>query len=260
LNENQWILSDVQAIPPERDHANIASQSQMTALTHRRFGHPGRDRFNHAIQVYNIKNVAPIHDIYLCKGCDLSKSHREPISKEPRTEAKEILEILHSDIWGPARIATFKGLRWVLTIIDLKSRMSWIFLLETKSAYEAFEKFEEFKAHIEKVTKKSICFLRTDNGKEYLGPFENRLALWGIKHQTTSDYTPEMNGLAERLNRTLLETTRALMIDGEGMVDLRLWGEAITTANYLRNRLPSRVTCFGLENAPRSLLREAREN
>lgn len=163
------------------------------------------------------------------------------MSTEPRSDAKEILEILHSDIWGPARVATFGGMLWVLTIIDLKSRMSWIFLCKTKSAYEVFEKFEEWKTHIEKVTGKSICFLRMDNGKEYLGPFKNRPALWGIKHQTTSDYTPEMNGLAERLNRTLLETTRALMLDGEEEVDLRLWGEAIMTANYLRNRLPSRV-------------------
>ena len=49
-----------------------------------------------------------------------------------------------------------------------------------------------------------------------------------------------MNGLAERLNRTLLETTQALMLDGEE-VDLWLWGEAIMTANYLRNCLPSCV-------------------
>ena len=240
LNENQWTLSDVQAILPKRDHANVASQSQMTSLTHRRFGHPGRDRFNHAIETYKIKNVAAILETYPCTPCDLSKSHREPLSKEPRAEVKEILEILHSDTWGPARITTYTGMRWVLTIIDLKSRMSWIFLLKTKSSYEAFEKFEEFKAHIEKSTGKSICLMRTDNGTEYLGPFVNRLMLWGIKHQTTRDYTSAMNGLAERLNRTLLETTRAIMKDA-GDVDLRLWGEAIKTANYLRNRLPSRV-------------------
>src|SRR5436309_1669367 len=196
LNENQWTLSDVQAILPKRDHANVASQSQMTSLTHRRFGHPGRDRFNHAIETYKIKNVAAILETYPCTPCDLSKSHREPLSKEPRAEVKEILEILHSDTWGPARITTYTGMRWVLTIIDLKSRMSWIFLLKTKSSYEAFEKFEEFKAYIEKSTGKSIRLIRTDNGTEYLGPFVNRLMMWGIKHETSSDYTPAMNGLA----------------------------------------------------------------
>ena len=79
LNENQWTLSDVQAILPKRDHANVASQSQMTSLTHRRFGHPGRDRFNHAIETYKIKNVAAILETYPCTPCDLSKSHREPL-------------------------------------------------------------------------------------------------------------------------------------------------------------------------------------
>jgi hypothetical protein len=83
LNENQWTLSDVRVIPPNRDQANVASQSQMMSLTHRRLGHPGQDRFNHAIEVYSIKNVRPILETYPCKPCDLNKSHREPLSKEP---------------------------------------------------------------------------------------------------------------------------------------------------------------------------------
>jgi hypothetical protein len=49
-------------------------------------------------------------------------------------------------------------------------------------------------------------------------------------------YTPQQNGKAERLNRTLMEKTRAMLQDA-GLNDA-LWGEAIVTANYLRNRSP----------------------
>ena len=239
INENQWILGDVEAILPDRFHANSAlPKSQLMSLTHRRFGHPGRDRLQQAVNKYQIKNLGTIR-VHSCQGCDLSKSHREPFSDEPVSEALEIMQYIHSDVWGPARIATFGGMKWVLTFVDGKSRMSWVFLCETKSAYELFKYFEHFKAHYEKLTGKSICFLRVDNGKEYLGPFKNRLLMWGIKTQLTNDYTPEQNGIAERLNKMLLETTRALLLDEDGM-DARLWGEAIMTANYLRNRLPSR--------------------
>ena len=115
-----------------------------------------------------------------------------------------------------------------------------MFLCKTKSSHELFDHFEHFKKHFEKLTGKSICFLRVDNGKEYLGPFKSHLRLSEIKTHLTNDFTPEQNGIAEQLNRTLLESTRTLMLDEDG-VDVRLWGEAITTANYLRNHLPSHV-------------------
>lgn len=60
----------------------------------------------------------------------------------------------------------------------------------------------------------------------------------GLLHQTTCPYTPQQNGVAERKNRTLLEITRALMI--ESHVPVHFWPEAIATATYLTNRLPTK--------------------
>ena len=50
-------------------------------------------------------------------------------------------------------------------------------------------------------------------------------------------YTPQQNGLAERMNQTLLERVRCMML--EGSVLKRIWGEAVNTAAYLVNRCPS---------------------
>ncbi|GIL95153.1 hypothetical protein Vretimale_1230, partial [Volvox reticuliferus] len=58
----------------------------------------------------------------------------------------------------------------------------------------------------------------------------------GIIHGTTVGYTPEQNGAAERLNRTLLEKTRAMLVESE--LPQQLWAEALATANYLRNISP----------------------
>ena len=57
-------------------------------------------------------------------------------------------------------------------------------------------------------------------------------------HQTSCPDTPQQNGIAEHKNRTLLEITQALLI--ESRAPASFWPEAIATATYLTNRLPSK--------------------
>jgi hypothetical protein len=61
----------------------------------------------------------------------------------------------------------------------------------------------------------------------------------GIMHRKTAGYSPEQNGSAERLNRDLQEKGRTMLEDSR--LGEELWAEAMVTANYTRNRLPSRV-------------------
>lgn len=64
----------------------------------------------------------------------------------------------------------------------------------------------------------------------------------GIQHQSTCPNTPQQNGLAERKNRHLLEVARAIMFTMH--VPQYLWGEAVLTASYLINRMPTCVLNF----------------
>jgi hypothetical protein len=61
----------------------------------------------------------------------------------------------------------------------------------------------------------------------------------GIFHQTSCPDTSPQNGVAERKNRHLLEVARSLMFTMN--VPKFLWREAVMTATYLINRMPSRV-------------------
>jgi len=86
-----------------------------------------------------------------------------------------------------------------------------------------------------------VWIIRTDNGKEYVNN-----DFWGIYtsndeiiHQTTCPGTPPQNGVAERKNRHLLEVARSLMFQMN--VSKYLWSEAVMTAVYLINRMPSRI-------------------
>ena len=64
----------------------------------------------------------------------------------------------------------------------------------------------------------------------------------GIVHQSSCVDTPQQNGVAERKNRHLLEVARSIMFTTN--VPKHFWGEAVLTATYLINRMPSRVLKF----------------
>ena len=78
---------------------------------------------------------------------------------------------------------------------------------------------------------------RDYNGGEYLSrEFEAHLQSKGIRHEQTVAYSPKQNGVAERLNHTLMESARA-MIAHAGLPN-SYRAEAVATAAYIRNRTP----------------------
>src|SRR5262245_20761855 len=90
-------------------------------------------------------------------------------------------------------------------------------------------------APILKFNRYRLKTLQTHNGGEDISTaFKRYLAEYGISAQTTAPYTPEQNGVSERMNRTLVECART-MLHANGL-DYKFWGEAIMTAAHIRNR------------------------
>ncbi|RVW39422.1 Retrovirus-related Pol polyprotein from transposon TNT 1-94 [Vitis vinifera] len=71
----------------------------------------------------------------------------------------------------------------------------------------------------------------------------------GILLQSSCAHTPQQNGVAERKNRHLVETARTILLHSN--VPFRFWGDAVLTACYLINRMPSSVLH---DQIPHSLL------
>ncbi|KAL0396346.1 UNVERIFIED_CONTAM: Copia protein [Sesamum calycinum] len=85
----------------------------------------------------------------------------------------------------------------------------------------------------------NLKVLRTDRGREYLSEQFKRICEdKGITRHLTIPYTPQQNGIAERRNRTLLEMARSMMVQAN--IPISFWGDAILTASYILNRVPSK--------------------
>lgn len=103
---------------------------------------------------------------------------------------------------------------------------------------EVFKKFREYEAMASAALGHSISKLTVDQGREYCS---NNQRDWyvskGIQVEPTAAYTPQQNGVSERLNRTIVERVRAMLI--EAQVSKNMWNEAVLAAVYLTNRSPT---------------------
>ena len=141
--------------------------------------------------------------------------------------AKEVLDLVHTDLCGPINTRARGMSEYFVTFIDDYSRYGYINLMHHKS--ETFEKFKEFKAEVENHRGKSIKSLRSDRGGEYLlVEFRQFLEDHGITSQLAAPGQPQQNGVAERRNRTLLEMVRSMMSYASLLVSF--WGYALETA------------------------------
>ena len=105
------------------------------------------------------------------------------------TRAKGILELIHSDVFGPVPVPSLGESVYYVSFIDDFLRNIWIYFLLKKS--EVFAKFKEFKALVENHSEKKIKVLRTDNGGEFCGnEFKDFCKKCGIERKNTTPYTP----------------------------------------------------------------------
>lgn len=208
-------------------------------LWHRRMGHACRinlGKIKSAVTGVNLKNC----EIEQCVVCAQGKQTRASF-KERGSRATAILELIHTDVCGPVSTNSFGGAKYLLTFVDDFSRKVFVFPMRKKS--EVFELFLNFKNMVENQQNSKIKTLRSDNGTEFCNKqFDIFTAKHGIVHQRTAPYTPEQNGVAERMNRTLFEKIRCMLIDAE--LPKIFWAEAAATAAFLVNRTP----CRSMEN------------
>ena len=218
---------------------NTSNSNKPIQLWHQRFGHLGYQNLN----LLNDKSMVDGMNITMkcnidepCEACVMGKQHREPFPKKSESKTREVLELIHSDVNGPLPVNSLGGSRYFVTFIDDYSRYTTVYTLKSKD--EVLEKFKEFVKSSEKQTGHSVKALRSDNGGEYVSnAFKDYCKSSGIRQEFTIPYSPQQNGVAERANRTIMESVRSMLF--QSSLPSTFWAEAVSTAVYLKNRSPS---------------------
>ena len=228
------------AIPVPKDTPELAYYAIEPAsivLWHHRLAHTGYSTLETMKRLHTADGFSPsVHHgpIAQCDNCPYGKQTRAPFLK---TESlpPDIGDIIVSDLCGPFELSV-GGYKYFITWIDLSTRMSNVEFLKNKECKTVTESFKRYMAWLLRQKKMDVKKVRTDNGGEYTGKeFEDVCSKLGIIHETTSPYTPEHNGIAERYNRTLQEGALTLRNDAD--LSAKFWVSAIHTVNFVKNRI-----------------------
>ncbi|UYV71048.1 hypothetical protein LAZ67_8001527 [Cordylochernes scorpioides] len=203
---------------------------------HKRLGHLNEEYMKQMLKNNSAHNFnTQSQNMDTCQVCIQAKHPRTPFKPVLYPQSTRPLDLIHIDLIGPIQEESIGGAKYVLTLVDDFSRKIFVEFLSSK--LETFDIIRSFIEEIEKEKEIKVKQLRSDNGKEFTNhQMTQYLKGKGIKHQLTNVYTPQQNGISERYNRTLIEGTRALLIDSQ--LPLRYWAETMSTFAYLKNRTP----------------------
>ena len=129
---------------------------------------------------------------------------------ESKREAREVGELVVTDIQGPMQVPSLNQALYFLLIKDHGSGYRKCHFLKNKS--EAADLILQFIPLFETETKKKVQRIRSDRGGEFDGKeYKCRLADSGVVQEFTVSYSPQQNGVAEIDNRTIMEGCRSSM-------------------------------------------------
>lgn len=140
-------------------------------------------------------------EVQKCSTCVQSKMSRSAFKSRSSHRASLPGELIHSD-FGSYEVLSREGYKYFVSFVDDFSKFVSIFPMKSKSS--VFSCFKLFRAAFEKKKRCAIVSLRSDNGGEYMSKeFEDYLSSAGITHEPGPPHSPELNGVAERTNRTI---------------------------------------------------------
>ena len=161
---------------------------------HKRLGHPSIKIVHHLVKNFSLPISSTKTLSSLCHSCSINKAHQQPF-RVNSLQSHEPLELIYTDVWGPASYTGIDGSRYYLNFVYHYTKYIWFYPMVTKS--DVSQIFPHFKRFVETRFQKSIKTLYSDNGGEFIALI-SYLLLHGITHYTTAPHTPQQNGVSER--------------------------------------------------------------
>lgn len=220
------------------NHANLVSNAKSDLKRwHERLGHVNyryvQQTLKDGLIDYSSDNTGS--EDKFCEACQYGKQHRLPF--QSITHKKSMPgEVIYSDVGGKMSQPSLGGSNFYVNFKDDSTGFRVIYFIKHKS--DVLDKLKQFVNLVETHHQRRVKTLHVDNGREYCNEAVTKyLCEKGINMETTAPYTPEQNGRAERDNRYIVECARA-MLHAKNL-PVKLWAEAVNTACYILNRIPT---------------------
>ena len=217
---------------------NHVTAQETPDLWHRRLGHISYEALAKMAQdklvtgmtvtASEFRNYSKTHT---CEVCVQAKHRASPF--RPRTERSQVAgTVLHSDVCGPYETESLGGGRYVHTLSDEASSFISVNILKLKE--HVAERFQFNVEQWEAATKTRVTKIFSDRGGEYIdGALQRYFLSKGITHEFAVPHMKQTNGKAERVNQTLNDTVRAMLI--EASMPKMFWAHAMVYAVQVRN-------------------------
>nr|GEW12894.1 putative ribonuclease H-like domain-containing protein [Tanacetum cinerariifolium] len=222
---------------PHRDLTCLVAKASANEcmLWHRRLGHLNFKTMNKLV-MHNLVRGLPakcFKNDHTCTACLKGKHHKASCKSKLVNYVSKPLHTLHMDLFGPTSVSSISHKWYCLVVTDDFSRFIWTFFLTTKDETSGILK--KFIIEIENLKDLNVKIIRCDNGGEFRNKEMNDFCSQKmIKREFSNARTPQQNGVAERRNRTLIESARTILADAK--LPVTFWAKAVT-ACYVQNRV-----------------------
>nr|GEW55208.1 putative ribonuclease H-like domain-containing protein [Tanacetum cinerariifolium] len=198
-------------------------------LWHRRLGHINFKTMNKLVKGNLVRGLSTkvFENDHTCVACKKGKQHRASCKAKPVSSVDQPLYRLHMDLFGPTFVKSLNKRSYCLVVTNDYSRFTWVFFLATKD--ETSPILKTFITGLENQLSIKLKVIRNVNGTEFKKNSLNQFyGMKGIKKEFSVPRTPQQNGIAERKNKTLIETVRTMM--AYSLLSIPFWVEAVNTA------------------------------
>ena len=152
-----------------------------------------------------------INSKHKCETCAETKLTRTTFKSVERTS--ETLELIHTDICDLKFVQIRGKNKYFMTFIHDSTKFCYIYLLKSKD--KAIEKFAMYKSEVENQLNKKIKRIRSNHDGEHVELLGTLYAQHRIICDITPPYSPQLNGMTKRKNRTLKEMMNAVLISSK---------------------------------------------
>jgi len=173
-----------------------------------------------------------------CIACIKGKTTQNVIPKKSNVENPRRLHRIYSDVYGPFDIEGYSWSQYFVMFVNSFSH--YVRVKPIRSKNEASKVLKEWITCSEIETGEKANLLRTDGDSKYMGmEFQEWLRSREMHHEVTNANTPQENGVAEHLNRTILEMMRTMMHESD--LPRNLWPFIVQYTQEIVNRLLMRA-------------------